>query len=62
MTTIGDRVRAAMQAASLRQNQLAQRVGMTPPDALSRALSGIEDSPLSRSRRLRVCSTPTCTS
>lgn len=39
MTTIGDRVRTAMQAASLRQNQLAQRVGMTP-DALSRALSG----------------------
>src|SRR5699024_9839983 len=39
MTTIGDRVRTAMQAASLRQNQLAQRVGMTP-DALSRALGG----------------------
>ncbi len=39
MTTIGDRVRTAMQAVSLRQNQLAQRVGMTP-DALSRALGG----------------------
>lgn len=39
MTTIGDRVRAAMQAASLRQNQVAQSVGMTP-DALSRALGG----------------------
>lgn len=39
MTTIGDRVRTAMQGASMQQKQLAQRVGMTP-DALSRALSG----------------------
>lgn len=39
MTTIGDRVRSAMQSASMQQKQLAERVGMTP-DALSRALGG----------------------
>ena len=39
MTTIGDRVRTALQGTPLQQKQLAQRVGMTP-DALSRALSG----------------------
>lgn len=39
MNTIGDRVRSAMQGASMQQKLLAQRVGMTP-DALSRALSG----------------------
>lgn len=39
MTAIGDRVREALQASSLRQKDLAQRVGMAP-DALSRALGG----------------------
>ncbi|WP_344357628.1 XRE family transcriptional regulator [Brachybacterium phenoliresistens] len=38
MTTIGSRVRGAMHGAGMRQNQLAERVGMTP-DALSRALN-----------------------
>ncbi|EWS81338.1 hypothetical protein BF93_17415 [Brachybacterium phenoliresistens] len=39
MTTIGSRVRSAMQGAGMQQKQLAERVGMTP-DALSRALNG----------------------
>lgn len=39
MTTIGGRVRSAMQRSGMQQKQLAERIGMTP-DALSRALNG----------------------